>query len=324
MTKDRPTGAEGIRLSILVPVFNEEENLRELYGELRQALAEEGPWEIIFVDDGSTDGSREVLASISEEDPKVRCVMLARNFGQTAAIAAAIDHSRGRILVPIDADLQNPPAEIPRVVARLEDGYDVVSGWRKHRKDNVLTRVIPSKIANGVISLVTGVHLHDYGCTLKAYRREVLANVRLYGEMHRFLPVYAAWQGARVEELPVEHRSRARGKSKYGLGRTMKVLLDLLTVKLLGSYSTKPIYFFGGSGILLMVLGVLTAGYVVFEKIVYDVLQHKMTLILLAIFLFLVGTMLVMLGLLAELIVRTYHESQNKPIYVVAERRNLD
>jgi glycosyltransferase involved in cell wall biosynthesis len=320
-----------MRISVLIPVYNEEDNIQPLYDELC-AVADQHSYDIefVYVDDGSRDRSWERLCALAEKDPRMRLVRFRRNFGQTAGLAAAIDHATGDVLIPMDADLQNDPADIPLLLARLDEGYDVVSGWRKARQDVFLSRRLPSMIANRLISWWTGVFLHDYGCSLKAYRAEFLREVRLYGEMHRFVPIYARWAGARVTEIPVNHRARQFGVSKYGINRTFKVLLDMLTVKFLGDYSTKPIYLFGGGGAALMSSAVLLAVLMVGLKAwevwaqVADPYQHKMTLLLLASFLATCGLLMVMMGLLAEIIVRTWHESQNKPIYLVRDRRNID
>src|SRR5215211_4561917 len=238
-------------VSVFLPVFNEEPNLRPLHAKLDEALKSLGCLvEIVYVDDGSTDGSLKILREIAQLDARVRVVALRRNYGQTAAMAAGIDAARGKVLIPMDADLQNDPADIQRLLDKLDEGYDVVSGWRKDRQDAFITRTFPSRIANGVISRIGGVPLHDYGCSLKAYRREVLKDVQLYGEMHRFIPIYAAWAGARVTEIPVAHYPRTAGKSKYGLSRTIKVVFDLVTIKFMASYLTKPIYIFGWAGLL--------------------------------------------------------------------------
>src|ERR687885_792899 len=259
-------------ISLLLPVLNEEPNLRPLHAKIDEALAHLGRTaEIIYVDDGSTDGSLEVLREISRLDPRVRVIALRRNYGQTAAMAAGIDAARGKVLIPMDADLQNDPADIARLLEKLDEGYDVVSGWRKDRKDKMITRKIPSMIANRLISWIGGVPLHDYGCSLKAYRRESLQDVRLYGEMHRFIPIYAAWAGARVTEIPVDHHARTMGKSKYGLSRTLKVVLDLVTIKFMASYQTKPIYVFGTFGIFAFVISMLAGLYAVFLKLVEHV-----------------------------------------------------
>ena len=314
-----------MKISILLPVYNEEENLPHLYDQLDAVASRERlDVEMIFVDDGSTDRSWEELEKLAAKDGRVRCVRFRRNFGQTAGLAAAIDHATGDVMIPMDADLQNDPEDIPRLMAKLEEGYDVVSGWRKDRKDKMVSRRLPSMIANRLISRWSGVELHDYGCSLKAYRADVLKDVKLYGEMHRFVPIYASWYGARVTEMVVNHRARQFGVSKYGINRTFKVVLDMLTVKFLGDYSTKPIYLFGGLGASLFVAALLIVAGVVVEKLLLDVLVHKMSLLLLSSFLATVAIVLVMMGLLAEIIVRTYHESQNKPIYLVRDRLNSE
>lgn len=312
-----------MKISILIPVYNEEENIPRLYDQLLAVIDREKlDAEMVFVDDGSRDGSAVELKKLADRDPRVRVVRFRRNFGQTAGLAAGIDHATGDVLIPMDADLQNDPEDIPRLLAKLNEGYDVVSGWRRDRKDKMMSRRLPSVLANRLISWWAGVQLHDYGCSLKAYRLEVLKDVKLYGEMHRFVPIYASWCGARVTELVVNHRARQFGVSKYGINRTFKVLLDMLTVKFLGDYSTKPIYLFGGTGALLFVASLLIVAGVVVEKIFWDVFVHKMSLLLLSTFLATVAIVLVMMGLLAEIIIRTYHESQNKPIYIVREVLN--
>jgi glycosyltransferase involved in cell wall biosynthesis len=313
-----------MKISLLIPTFNEEENVARLHEEIAAMLASNDlDAEIIFVDDGSTDGTYTELSVLASRDPRVRVVRLRRNFGQTAGLAAAIDHATGDVLIPMDADLQNDPADIPRLLAKVEEGYDVVSGWRKDRKDTFFSRRLPSVIANRLISRWTGVRLHDYGCSLKAYRADVIKGVRLYGEMHRFVPIYASWAGARVTELVVNHRARQFGVSKYGINRTFKVLLDMLTVKFLGDYSTKPIYLFGGAGFGLLTLSCLLVAGAVIDKLTADWIgPHIMSLLLLSSFLATVAIVLVMMGLLAEIIVRTYHESQDKPIYLVRELLN--
>jgi len=304
-------------LSIIIPVYNEEENLRPLWDELKKVLRRiKGRWEVIFVDDGSDDGSARILEKIAKSEQRVRVLRFMRNFGQTAAMAAGIDHALGDVIVSMDADRQNDPADIPRLVSRMEEGYDLVSGWRRRRRDP-LSKRIPSVIANWLISLLTGVKLHDYGCTLKAYRRNILKNVHLYGEMHRFIPVFASWAGARISEEVVNHRPRGAGKTKYGLFRTFKVLLDLMTVKFLSTFSTKPIYLFGGAGMVLSFGGIISGIIVLIEKYQLGAYAHRNPLLLLAIFLFLVGFQLILMGLIAELLVRTYHESQQKPIYIL-------
>jgi glycosyltransferase involved in cell wall biosynthesis len=307
-------------VSVVIPLLNEEETLPLLHERVRAALDELGhAFEIVYVDDGSTDGTFERLTAIADGDPHVRVVRFRRNFGQTAALQAGIDYSRGEKLVFMDGDLQNDPADIGRLLQALDQGYDVVSGWRKNRQDSIMRR-LPSRIANSLISRVTGVVLKDYGCTLKAYRREVLNNVRLYGEMHRFIPAYAAWAGASVTEIEVAHHRRSFGKSKYGLSRTMRVLLDLMTAKFLGSFSSKPIYLFGAIAFILWSAAVVCCAIVLWAKLTpphYE--AHNNPLLLLAVFLAIVGVQFILMGLLAEQGVRTYHESQGKPTYVVRQ-----
>jgi glycosyltransferase involved in cell wall biosynthesis len=306
-----------VDLSVVVPVFNERENVMPLHDALSEAL-EGREYELVFVDDGSTDGSLEALASVAEADPEHTLVIeLRRNFGQTAAIAAGIDHSQGEVIITIDADLQNDPADIPLLMDQIEEGYDVVSGWRIDRQDKLLTRKIPSQVANWIISKVTGVRLHDYGCTLKAYRREVLEGFRLYGEMHRFIPAYAGWVGAKMIEIPVKHHPRRFGKAKYGLERTLKVILDLFTVKFLMSFANKPIYLFGGAGAGLMFISFILLGVLIGRRIVLDEHLIRSPLLLLTTMLFILGFQSILMGLIAELLARTYHESQAKPTYSV-------
>jgi len=312
-------------ISVFLPVFNEEPNLRPLHLKMCAALAELGlSAEVIYVDDGSTDGGLAVLREIAREDARVRVVALRRNYGQTAAMSAGIDAARGRVLVPMDADLQNDPEDIKRLLAKLDEGFDVVSGWRKNRKDKAVTRKLPSMVANRVISLIGGVPLHDYGCSLKAYRRDVLKDVRLYGEMHRFIPIYASWAGARVTEIPVEHHARTMGVSKYGLSRTLKVVFDLVTIKFMASYQTKPIYVFGTFGMLAFLVSVFAGLLAVYWKLVGRADFVQTPLPVLAIVMFAVGVQFFLMGLLAEMQVRTYHESQAKPIYAVRERVGFD
>ncbi len=310
-----------MRLSVVIPVFNEEESL----GFLRQTLYDAldhlpYDWEIILVDDGSSDGCMETLKQFVSDDPKhIIVVALRRNFGQTAAIAAGIDHARGEIIVLMDADLQNDPADIPMMLDKIEEGYDVVSGWRVKRQDTFITRTLPSRIANALISWVTGVKLHDYGCTLKAYRREVLTNFRLYGEMHRFIPAYAGYVGAKIIEVPVSHHPRQYGKAKYGLERTFKVILDLFTVKFLISYANKPIYLFGGTGMILMTISVLMLLFLVIRRILYSVSVFSSPFFPTALMFMMMGFYSILMGFIAELLVRTYHEAQSKPTYHIRE-----
>ncbi|HEU4745516.1 MAG TPA: glycosyltransferase family 2 protein [Anaerolineales bacterium] len=314
-----------MNLSLIIPVYNEEENLPLLYTSIDQALAPlKDTWEVIFVDDGSRDGSFNVLRSLVEKDPEhVRVLSFRRNFGQTAAIAAGLDHACGEIIVLLDADMQNDPADIPMLLAKLDEGYDLVSGWRKDRKDNRLTRTLPSNLANGLISWTTGVHLHDYGCTLKAYRRDVLEGFRLYGEMHRFIPVFAHAVGAKITELPVHHHARKFGKAKYGLERTIKVLLDLFTVKFLLTYSSKPIYLFGGAGALLMGLGALDLLYLFVRRTFFGTPVFTSPLLQIGVMFFIMGFQSILMGLIAELLARTYHESQQKPTYTLRKAINI-
>ena len=312
-------------ISIIVPYYNEKENLEQFYAELVAVLEKiKKSFEIVIVDDGSTDGSEAVLGEISKRDSRVKVVQFTRNFGQTAAMAAGFAYARGRIYIAIDADNQNDPADIPGLLAKMDEGYDVVSGWRKDRKDNLVTRRFPSIVANKMLSAVTGVKLRDYGCSLKAYRAEYIDAVDLYGEMHRFIPAYAHMAGARVAEMEVGHRPRKRGVSKYGLGRVFKVLMDLLTVKFLISYASKPAYLFGGLGSILCLLGVASAVEVIVEKYAVGTFAHKNPFLLLAVFLFSMGVQIVLMGLIAELLMRTYHESQRKPIYVVRRTLNVE
>jgi len=308
-----------MNLSLIIPVYNEEENLPLLFKAIQQALKPiKRSWEVIFVDDGSKDKSLDVLESLARKDPKhVRVVVFRRNFGQTAAITAGIDHSQGEIIVLLDADMQNDPADIPLLLAKLDEGYDLVSGWRKDRKDNFLTRTIPSNLANGLISWVTGVHLHDYGCTLKAYRRDALKGFRLYGEMHRFIPVFAHSVGARITEIPVRHHPRKFGVAKYGLERTVKVILDLFTVKFLLDYSHKPMRLFGGTGTLLMLVGVADLLYLFIRRMWWNVPAFSSPLLLVGVMFVILGGQSILMGLIAELLARTYHESQSKPTYTI-------
>lgn len=308
-------------ISVFLPVYNEEPNLRPLHAKLDEALTKlNRSGEIIYVDDGSTDGSLRILRELAQLDSRVRVVALKRNYGQTAAMAAGIDAARGNVLIPMDADLQNDPADIIRLLNRLDEGYDVVSGWRKNRQDKLITRKFPSMVANRLISWIGGVPLHDYGCSLKAYRREALQDVKLYGEMHRFIPIYASWAGARVAEIPVEHHARTMGKSKYGLSRTLKVVFDLMTIKFMASYQTKPIYVFGSFGMLAFFVSILAGLYAVFLKLFHKADFVQTPLPILAIVMFAVGIQFLLMGLLAEMLVRTYHESQAKSIYAVRER----
>ncbi|HKZ56700.1 MAG TPA: glycosyltransferase family 2 protein [Thermodesulfovibrionales bacterium] len=304
-------------LSIVVPLYNEEENIPTLYEKLKENLDPlEKEYEILFVDDGSTDRTLSILEEIQSKDKRVIILSLRRNFGQTAAFAAGFDFARGDVIVTMDGDLQNDPADIQKLLELVKDN-DLVSGWRKNRKDPFFSRRLPSLIANWLISNVTGVKLHDYGCSLKAYRRDVIKNLKLYGEMHRFIPAVASWYGVRVAEVEVRHFPRLRGSTKYGISRTIKVVLDLITVKFLQSFSTKPIQFFGPAGILSGFLGFLISLYLSIDKIFFGKDIGGRPLLLLGALLIIVGIQLIGMGLLGEMLVRVYHESQRKPIYVI-------
>jgi glycosyltransferase involved in cell wall biosynthesis len=315
-------------LSVFLPVYNEEPNLPPLHAKLDVALKALGRTvEIIYVDDGSTDGSLKVLRELARLDNRVRVVALRRNYGQTAAMAAGIDAACGHVLIPMDADMQNDPADIARLLEKLDEGYDVVSGWRKNRQDKLITRKIPSMLANRLISWIGGVPLHDYGCSLKAYRRESIQDVRLYGEMHRFIPIYASWAGARVAEIPVEHHARTMGKSKYGLSRTLKVVFDLMTIKFMASYQTKPLYIFGTAGMLTFFISFVSGIFALMMKF-FSWPKHadldQTPLPVMAKVLLVLGIKYFLMGLLAEMLVRTYHESQAKSIYAVREKIGFD
>jgi glycosyltransferase involved in cell wall biosynthesis len=319
LRREKPPGYTRRVISVVVPILNEEENVRELHTELQGVLATLGrPYEILYVDDGSTDRSFSLLSEIAEQHPEVVLIQFRRNFGQTAALAAGMEASTGDVLIFMDGDLQNDPADIPRLLTTMDEGdYDVVSGWRKDRQDAAVSRKLPSRMANRLISWVSGVHLNDYGCTLKAYRRDVMQNVRLYGEMHRFIPAYAAWSGARITELAVNHRARKYGRSKYGINRTIKVLLDLLTLKFLGSYGTKPIYLFGGLGAMSILAGALCWFLVLYQRFFEAVRVNRNPVFLMGVLFFIAGLLFITQGLLAELVMRTYYESQGRPTYVI-------
>ncbi|MHC4758209.1 MAG: glycosyltransferase family 2 protein [Planctomycetota bacterium] len=310
-----------LEVSVVAPVFNEKDNIEPLYDQITKALDGKFSYEVIFVDDGSDDGSFPVMEKLHKSDSRIKIICFRRNFGQTSALSAGFHHARGKVIIAIDADLQNDPADIPDMIEKLKDGYDVVSGWRKKRHDKALTRLLPSKVANWLISRITGVKLHDFGCTLKAYRRELLAETKLYGEMHRFIPALASWRGARICEMVVNHRPRIAGKAKYGLGRTIKVLLDLITVKFLGSFSTKPIYIFGGLGMLCFLAAFLSALAVLYQKFISipPLPMNRNPLLVLTAMLITTTIQFILMGLLAELLVRTYHESQNRPTYTIRE-----
>jgi len=306
-----------LNISIVIPLYNEEDNVRALHERLKGVLENlQLEYEIIYIDDGSNDETLILLHDIQKDDKNVLVLSLRRNFGQTAAFAAGFDFARGDIIITMDGDLQNDPNDIPRLIKAME-GYDLVSGWRKKRKDPFLSRRLPSVIANWLISKVTGVRLHDYGCSLKAYRRDVVKNLRLYGEMHRFIPAIASWYGVRIAEIETTHHPRHKGKSKYGISRTVKVLLDLITVKFLQSFSTKPIQFFGPLGIVFGIGGIGVSLYLTVLKLVSGIDIGGRPLLLLGVLLIIVGIQFVGMGLLGEMIVRVYHESQKKPIYAI-------
>ena len=307
-------------LSIVIPVYNEEESLPHLHKAIHDAMDpfSEKDWEVVYIDDGSTDDSPKILEEIASSDPfHTTVVEFRRNFGQTAAIAAGIDNSTGEIIVLMDADLQNDPADIPMMLEKIDEGYDVISGWRVNRQDTFVTRKIPSQTANWLISKVTGVRLHDYGCTLKAYRREVITSFRLYGEMHRFIPAYASSVGAKILEVPVQHHARQYGQTKYGLGRTIKVILDLFTVKFLMSFAHKPIYLFGGTGIILMLVSSFLLLFLMVRRLWLNIGVFDSPLFIISVMLLILGFQSILMGLIAELLARTYHEAQEKPTYSI-------
>lgn len=310
-------------LSIIIPLYNEEDNIEPLYAKLDAVLGSLGhPYEVILVNDGSTDDTRARIDAVAVRDERVRVVHLRRNFGQTPAMMAGIDAARGDILIPMDGDLQNDPTDIPKLLAKLDEGYDVVSGWRKDRKDNPIKRNLPSRMANALISFISGVRLHDYGCSLKAYRRDIIKGVKLYGEMHRFIPIHAAWQGARVTEVSVTHHPRIHGASKYGIERTLKVILDLMTVKFLDKYAQKPMYLFGGFGLGSIALSMLFFVFMLYCKLFLNKSFIETPLPLAVVMFMLIGIIAVFMGLIAEILMRTYHESQDKPTYIVDCTRN--
>jgi len=317
-------GHDATPLSVVLPVLNEQDNLEPLHARLTEALEPMGrEYEVIYVDDGSSDGSWDALRKIEARDRRVRLVRLRKNFGQTSALAAGFAYSRHPLLVTLDADLQNDPADIPRLVERLGDAYDVVSGWRRHRRDPWLTRLLPSHIANFLIRRVSGVRLHDFGCTLRAYRREIMQDLSLYGEMHRFLPVLAQWVGGRVTELEVAHHPRVRGVSKYGFLRTYKVLVDLITLKFIGDFQSRPNYIFGGFGLFALMLGFLALDVVAYRVFVLRRLEATPMVFLMVIF-FLTGVFSLFIGFLAEIVIRGFYDTQRKPIYHVRETVGVD
>jgi glycosyltransferase involved in cell wall biosynthesis len=305
-------------LSIVIPIHNEADNIPALYQELLATLKRTGrTFEIIMVNDGSEDGSEKILNRIAKEDRGVKIIHFRRNYGQTAAIMAGIDHASGDVLIPIDADNQNDPADIPRLLDKIDEGFDVVSGWRRDRKDRQFFRVLPSKIANWLISKISGIRLHDYGCTLKAYRRDVIKDVKLYGEMHRFIPIYASWQGARVAEIAVRHHPRTLGNSHYGISRTSRVVLDLLLIRFLDKYSQNPIHLFGGFGLFNFLLALASFGFMVYYKFWGGKTFIETPLPILIVFFLLIGVMSIFIGFVAEILMRTYYESQRRGPYTI-------
>ncbi len=311
-------------ISVIIPVYNEEANLQPLYDQVSGILRSLGrPWELILVDDGSTDRSRTRMNELADKDELVKVVFLRRNFGQTAAMMAGLDFSRGEIIISMDGDLQNDARDIPKLVEKLEEGFDVVSGWRKFRKDHPVKRNLPSHMANWIISRISGIKLHDYGCSLKAYRKEVVKDIKLYGEMHRFIPIYASWFGARIAEIPVAHHVRVHGKSNYGLERTAKVIFDLMVVKFLSKYSQKPMYVFGMVGLASLSVSFLSGLWALYLKFFEHTSFISTPLPLLVVMTGITGFMCILMGLLAELVIRTYYESQHKAVYLVGQTRNI-
>lgn len=311
-------------LSIFIPIFNEEDNLSMLYSELKSVLKDVSlNYEIIFIDDNSVDSSYKIIKDIAERDSNVKVIHFKRNYGQTAAMQAGFEYSSGKIIISMDGDLQNNPEDIPKLIKKIDEGYDVVCGWRKHRRDKFISRKIPSYLANKLISKITGLRLNDYGCTLRAYKNETAKSIYLHGDMHRFIPAFAFWEGASIGEIVVNHRERIAGESKYGISRTYGVLLDLLTIKFISDYSTKPSRIFGGPGLTLCLVGFLAAITAIIKKILFGVFIHRNPLMLLAVMLFLIGIFFILMGLLAEIIVRIYYKSQNKPIFHVKDKINF-
>ncbi len=311
-------------ISVTIPVYNEKGSVRELHDRVCSVLESTGrKWELIFVNDGSHDGSTEILDELAANRKEVKVVHFRRNFGQTAAMMAGFDYASGEVIIPMDGDLQNDPGDIPKLLEQIEQGYDVCSGWRKDRKDNALQRNFPSILANRLISWVSGVELHDFGCSLKAYRAEVIKGVRLYGEMHRFLPVYAKWHGARITEVAVNHFARTSGSSKYGLERVLKVLADLITVKFLDKFALKPMYLFGLCGLVSACMSAVFFGWSLYRLFLVEEPFIKNPLLLLTVFTGMTAVLCFLMGLLAEMITRTFYESQGKTIYMVRDLRNI-
>ncbi len=309
-----------IRLSVVIPVYNEKESISHLYKKLNDTLSGlKMRYEVILIDDGSIDGTYNELLKIHKKNSSFKIIRLRRNFGQTSAMSAGFDHSSGEIIVTLDADLQNDPKDIPKILNKLDEGYDIVRGWRKSRQDKAITRRFPSVVANKMISSLTGVYLHDYGCTLKAYRREIIENIELYGEMHRYIPAIASWMGVKVAEIPVTHHSRRFGKSKYGISRTIRVILDIITIKFLLSYSQRPIQIFGLAGLLSGSAGFVITLYLIIMRLFFGQALADRPLFILSIFMIFIGIQLITMGLLAEINMRIYHEAQDKSTYVIKE-----
>ena len=317
--------AVALPLSIVIPVYNEEGNLEALHREIKETCdALDRGYEIIFIDDGSRDGSFRMLAALQKKDRRVKVLRLRKNFGQTAALSAGFDYARGRVIVSLDADLQNDPHDIPRLLAKIEEGFDIVNGWRRKRKDRFLTRRLPSVLANWLIARITGIKLHDFGCTLKAFRGEVIKSIRLYGELHRFIPAIASNIGVRIAEIPVNHRPRRHGKSKYTIFRFVKVILDMLTVRFLMSYSTRPLQIFGLFGLISGLAGIILLAVMSYQRLVLKVGLGNRPLLLGAILLTVLGVQFISLGLLAEIMVRAYHEAAGKTTYFIREVLDAD
>ena len=308
-------------ISVVIPIFNEEENINKLSQSITKALSDID-YEVLFINDGSTDNSENEIVKLSSTDPKIKLINLRRNYGQTAAMQAGFDQSKGTIVIPMDGDLQNDPKDIPKLIEKINEGYDVVSGWRKIRSDKKLTRILPSKIANMIISKISGIHLHDYGCTLKAYRKEILEDIKLYGEMHRFIPIYASWEGAKVTEIPVNHHPRIAGKTKYGLSRIPRVILDLLVIRFFDKSLDRPIHLFGQFGLLMFLIAFLLFFMALFLKIFMNISFILTPLPLLVVFFSMSGLLCIFLGLVAEIQSRIYFESKNRPSYLIKKNTN--
>jgi glycosyltransferase involved in cell wall biosynthesis len=320
MSNDLKTNRSSMDLSVVIPIYNERESIGKLYKKLEKTLSKSRlKYEVLLIDDGSTDGTFDELLKIHRKNKFFKIIRFRRNFGQTAAMNAGFDYASGKVIITMDADLQNDPEDIPVILKKLDEGYDIVSGWRKNRKDKAVTRRFPSAVANRIISGLTGVHLHDYGCTLKAYRKEVIDNIKLYGEMHRYIPAVASWMGVRVAEVTVRHHGRKYGRSKYGVSRTLKVILDIITLKFLLSYSQRPIQVFGLAGLFSAAIGFVMTCYLIIMRIFFGHALADRPLFILSIFMIFIGIQLITMGLLAEVLMRVYHEVQNKSIYVVKD-----